>query len=214
MTDRPTNDEREALIAGDRAGALGPEEAADLALLAELLADPSTWAEPDPALEEAVVAAVAGAEPAALADADADAKPEPAARPTPIGPTAIDSRPRRQRRRGVALSVLAVAAAVVIVLGVVVATRNGTRADFKAQLTATAIAPGASGSAAITHNDAGFRIQLNAAGLPATAGRSVLPGVVEERARDPRADRDIQFQRRSHHPLVGRFPGRNSTPSP
>ena len=163
MTDRPTNDEREALIVGDRAGALGPEEAADLALLAELLADPSTWVEPDPALEDAVVRAVSEAEPAS----------EPAVPPaphTPIGPTAIHSRPNNQRWRGVALSVLAVAAAVVIVLGVVVATRSGTAVDFRAQLSATAIAPGANGSAAITHNDAGFRIALNATGLPALSG--------------------------------------------
>ena len=46
MTDRPTNEEREALIAGGHAGALEPDEAAELALLADLLADPSTWAEP------------------------------------------------------------------------------------------------------------------------------------------------------------------------
>ena len=46
MNGRPTNEEREALIAGDRAGSLEPDEAADLALLAGLLGDPSTWAEP------------------------------------------------------------------------------------------------------------------------------------------------------------------------
>ena len=46
MTDRPTNEEREALITGDGARALERDEAAELALLADLLADPSTWAEP------------------------------------------------------------------------------------------------------------------------------------------------------------------------
>ena len=56
MTDSPTNEEREALIAGDRAGALEPDEAAELALLADLLADPSTWAEPSAGLEDTVVA--------------------------------------------------------------------------------------------------------------------------------------------------------------
>jgi Anti-sigma-K factor rskA len=163
MTDRPTNDELEALIAGDRAGALGLEEAADLALMAKLLADPSTWAEPDPALEDAVVRAVSEAEP--------ENEPAvPSEGPAPIGPTAIHSRPNGRRWRGAALSILAVAAAVVIVLGIVVATRNRAGVDFRSQLTATAIAPGANGSAAITHNDAGFRIVLNATGLPALPG--------------------------------------------
>ena len=63
MTDRPTNEEREALIAGDRAGALGPDEGNRSRLMADLLADPSTWVEPDAGLEDAVVRAVVGGEP-------------------------------------------------------------------------------------------------------------------------------------------------------
>ena len=46
MTDRPTNEEREKLLADARGGALDPQEAAELALLADVLADSSTWAEP------------------------------------------------------------------------------------------------------------------------------------------------------------------------
>jgi hypothetical protein len=152
MSERPTKEEREALVAGDRAGALEPDEAAELALLAQLLADPSTWAEPDPGLEDAVLRAVAAAE------------PDQGAVPAAAGPRAS----RRQRKAGdrrLVLPVLAAAAAIAIVLGVVVATRSTTHNEFKSQLTATALAPAASGSAGITRNDAGFRIVLDTRGL-------------------------------------------------
>ena len=65
MNDRLTNEQREALIAGDCAGLLAPDEAADVALLAVLLGDPSTWAEPNAGLEDGVVQAVENAPPAA-----------------------------------------------------------------------------------------------------------------------------------------------------
>jgi hypothetical protein len=63
MSERPTNEEREALIANEHAGALEPDEAAELALLADLLADLSTWTEPGAGLEDTVVQAVVNAEP-------------------------------------------------------------------------------------------------------------------------------------------------------
>jgi hypothetical protein len=65
MNDRLTNEQREALIAGDCAGSLAPGQAADVALLAALLGDPSTWAEPNAGLEDGVVRAVKSAPPAA-----------------------------------------------------------------------------------------------------------------------------------------------------
>jgi Anti-sigma-K factor rskA len=185
MSERPTKEEREALVAGDRAGALEADEAADLALLADLLADPSTWAEPDPGLEAAILRAVAAAEPdapAAAPDVAAGsvAQPNaPAARVAqPDAPSAegepttalpsIARLPQRDagpRRRRLVLPVLAAAAAIAIVLGVVAATRSTTHNQFKSQLTATALAPAASGSAGIVRNDAGFRITLDTKGL-------------------------------------------------
>jgi hypothetical protein len=59
-----------------------------------------------------------------------------------------------------------VAAAVAIVLGTVVEAGRGTSADFRAQLSATGLAPGARASADVTRNKAGFRIVLDADGLP------------------------------------------------
>ena len=57
MNERMTNEELAALIAADDADPLEPDELAELALLADVLADPSTWSEPDAALEDAVVQA-------------------------------------------------------------------------------------------------------------------------------------------------------------
>ena len=153
MNDRLTNEQREALITGDRAGSLAPDEVADVALLAVLLSDASTWAEPHPSLEDGVVQAVESVPPAAEASA-----------------VAGTNRPRRDattRRRRVVVSALSAAAAIAIGVGAVVVARRGTNADFKAQLSATAVAPAARASANVTRNGAGFRFVLDAHGLPA-----------------------------------------------
>jgi len=150
MTDRPTNDEREKLLADARGGALEPEEAAELSLLADVLGDSSTWAEPGAGLEDAVVRAVADAEPTTT---------------TPQAPTAR-SEPTRRRRRLLA-SALAAAAVIATVVATVLVTRGGTSPDYEAQLRATGPAPGAHASADITRNDAGFQITLDAERLPA-----------------------------------------------
>ena len=145
------------MIAGDRADALEPDEAAELALLADLLADPSTWAEPQPGLEDAVVRAVADAEPAAATPVDtmrhaahARACASPPARRR-CQRRGRSRRRSRDHRRGRARN------------------PGGTDPDYKAQLSATGLAPGAHASADITRNDAGFRITLDAQRSPAAA---------------------------------------------
>lgn len=152
MNERRTNEDREALLAGDRAGELEPDEAAELALLADVLADPSIWAEPSGALEDAVVQAVVEAEPAPALTAM---------------PTTTTTRPERAHHwRRFALSAGGIAATIAIVFGAVIATEGGTSPAFTAQLGATALAPRAHASAGITRNNAGFRIALDAHGLP------------------------------------------------
>jgi anti-sigma-K factor RskA len=152
MNEGRTNDDREALLAGELGDELGPDEAAELALLADVLGDPSTWAEPSGGLEEAVVQAVGQAE------------PSPAVTAMP-GTTA--ARPERaQHWRRFALSAGGIAATIAIVFGAVIATEGGTAPAFTAQLRATALAPGSRASAGITRNKAGFRIALDAHGLP------------------------------------------------
>ncbi len=152
MSDQLSNEEREAMIAGDRAGALDADEAAEVAFLAALLADPSTWVEPSADLEDAVVRALADAEP--VGDASV----------TPIAPAAR-RRAASPRRRG-AWSVAAVAAAVAIALGVFGVVHGRTSTDFEGRLSATGLAPGARATVEITHNRAGFRVVLDAHGLP------------------------------------------------
>ena len=69
MNDRPTREERESWIAGGRSSALADDDRAELALLADLLAHPSTWAEPNAGLEDSVVHAVLDAAPASSVSA-------------------------------------------------------------------------------------------------------------------------------------------------
>ena len=139
MNDRLTNEEREA---------------AELALLAGRLGDPSAWAEPRAGLEDVVVQAVVNA-PAPVDDSRDSASVD------------VARRSRKPRRRRFTLSAVGVAAAVAIVFGSVVEDGRGTRADFTARLSATGLAPRARASADVTRNKAGFRIVLDADGLPA-----------------------------------------------
>jgi anti-sigma-K factor RskA len=153
MTDRPTNEERERLIADARGEPLDSREAAELPLLADVLADSSTWAEPSPELEDAVAGAVA--------DADATrTKP----------PTSVARRQAKSRRWPRVLVSVAAAAVIATVVATVVVTRGGTSPDFESQLTATGSAPGAHANADITHNDAGFEIELDPDRLPPLRG--------------------------------------------
>ena len=150
MSDRPTNEEREKLLADARGGALDPQEAPELELLADVLGDSSTWAEPRAGLEDAVVRAVADAEPTTTSSRTPTARSE-----------------ARRRRRRVLASALAAAALIATVVATVLVTREGTSPDYEAQLRGTVSAPRAQASADITRNDAGFRITLDANGLPA-----------------------------------------------
>jgi hypothetical protein len=150
MNDRPRNDDGAALIAGDALDRLGPEERAELALLADLLADPATWAEPRPELEAAVLEAVADAR----ANSPAVASPAPTAAPT-----------RRRARPRAFVAAVAVAAAIVAGIAYVT-TSTEASADFTAELEATPLAPAARAAAAITHTDEGFRVVLESRGLP------------------------------------------------
>jgi Anti-sigma-K factor rskA len=150
MTDRPTNEEREKLLADARGGALDPQQAAELELLADVLGDSSTWAEPRAGLEDAVVRAVADAEPTTTRSRTPTARSE-----------------ARRRRRRVLASVLAAAAVIATVVATVLVTRGGTSPGYEAQLRGTVSAPRAQASADITRDDAGFRITLDANDLPA-----------------------------------------------
>jgi len=116
----------------------------DLELLDDLLAQPSTWVEPAPDLEDRVVWAVAEAAPA----------------PSRQSTTA------RSWRRTTSLLAVAAAIAITVVVGAVALRHSASSADYAGRLQATGLAPGARASAHITHTDAGFRVVLDARGLP------------------------------------------------
>lgn len=162
MIEHPNDEDRRKLVVGDDAGALGPDEAAELALLTGVLGDPSTWVEPSADLEDAIVRAVANA-PAAAGPTEAADRRE------------VQSLRRRRapsRRWRLASAATVAAAAAVAVGAIVVSLGGGASADFTAQLAATEVVPGAHASAAITRNAGGFRIVLDASGLsPLPAGQ-------------------------------------------
>jgi hypothetical protein len=139
MSDLTPHEDREAMIIDSYEGPLGPDEVADAALLAEILADSSAWAEPRADLEDDIVRAVEQDTPA-------------------------PSKSRWSSRRMFLLS--AAAALVVVAIGALVVARDHPSNDFKTTLRATELAPAARGEGEITHNRAGFRIEMYAHDLP------------------------------------------------
>jgi len=128
--------------------------------LAELLANPSTWAEARPGLEDTIVEAVM--------NDDVVPDDEPIASPV----TSLDERRRRGRNRRRLMVPAAAAAAVVAVFGFMVSTSNGAGPAFTAEMAPTAVVANAHGSARIDRNSGGFRISLDADGLePLTQGQ-------------------------------------------
>jgi len=141
------DDDRIGYLAGE-GGELDSTERADLDALRALLADPAVWAEPDPGLEDQVVAAIAAERTS--------------------GSSSATHRRRGDRGRRPWITVAAGAAAVLVVVGIAVsrATGGSSPQRFAATLTGTALAPSASGSATLTRTDAGWRIVLHTTGLP------------------------------------------------
>jgi Anti-sigma-K factor rskA len=134
---------------GDR---LDDDDREDLDDVRALLADPSVWAEPSSDLEDAVVAAVS---------ADASARPS----------TAVLAAGRKRRARWLrAGAVIGAAAAVAVVLVGVLSLGDGQQAPLAASLDGTEVLPEAEGYATFTSTDAGWRIELDATGLPRLEG--------------------------------------------
>jgi hypothetical protein len=145
-----TDDDRVADLAGDDGVSLDPADLEELEELRALLADSSVWAEPDASLEDRVVAAIT---------TEASQRP---GRP-------VASRPRsRSRTKGWTLAVVGVAAAAIIAVAVTFSLRStgSSGEQLSMGLTATDLAPGAKGDATLTKTVSGWRIELDATGLP------------------------------------------------
>ena len=120
---------------------LTPGERAELERVRHVLADPAVWMEPAPDLQEAVVAAIAQ-----------------------------EARAGRQRHR-IRLAVAGVAATVLIAAGVTVGLQanRAEPVEFTASLSGTELAPDAAGDVTLTKTPSGWKIRLNATGLPRRA---------------------------------------------
>jgi hypothetical protein len=136
-----TDDDRVAELAGEEGDALDPIEQAQLEELRALLADPAVWAEPDPELEDVIVAAITAE----------------GARP-PAPPNVVPL-PRKNRRPWL-IALAGVAAAAVIAVVAVVAFRDtGSSAEhFSIGLP--------SGKVEFTKHDSGWQVYLDVSDLP------------------------------------------------
>jgi hypothetical protein len=154
------DEQRINYLAGEDGGSLAAEDRVELDQLRAMLAEPSTWAEPDPALEDRVVAAIIEGSGAGAASAGALASSGPAPRSA-----------RRRRRlslpRWQIYSLAGVAAAAVAAIVIALSVSGGSPPQqFAMVVTGTNLAPGVHGSATLTKTNSGWRIELAAGGLP------------------------------------------------
>jgi Anti-sigma-K factor rskA, C-terminal len=147
-----SDDDRIAYLAGEGAGSLTAQERSELDELRGLLGAPATWEQPDPGLEDRVVAAIAD---------EAQARPSSARARRPVFR-------RRPIFRRPAYAVAGFAAVVAAVVAIALAVGNSARAptQFAMVVSGTPLAPGANGSATLTKTGSGWRIELSATGLP------------------------------------------------
>lgn len=165
------DDDRIAYLSGEHAESLSAEDRADLDDLRALLRTPSAWAEPGPDLEDRVVAAIAAqASARARAGEVGTSQAE-----TPRRTEAPSAAPAGKRRRltwlrpAYALGGAALAAVVAVVIVVSMGSSGPSALHFAMVLNGTSLAPAAHGNAMLTKTTAGWRIQLNATGLPRLA---------------------------------------------
>ena len=161
-----SDDDRIAYLSGEPVDSLSPQERAELDDLRGLLSTPATWEEPDAALEDRIVSAIA----------DEARRTPPAESAPPAEPQAGQAQPQARRAGGfrwpfrrpaLVLGGLATAAAAIVV-AIVLAIANSSPAplQFAMVVSGTSLAPGAHGSATLTKMTSGWEIQLSAAGLP------------------------------------------------
>jgi len=162
-----SEDDRIAYLAGDAVESLTERERAELDEVRALLEHPAMWEQPDPALEEHVVASIAEEAQARPASARLR-KPAFHRRLVPRRPlqaiAGVVTRIPRRPRYPLAGAAAAAAAALIVAL----AANNPAPSaqQFAMVVSGTGLAPGAHGSATLTKTSSGWRIELSATGLP------------------------------------------------
>jgi Anti-sigma-K factor rskA len=165
-----SDDDRIAYLSGEPVDSLTPRERAELDELRTLLETPATWEEPDGALEDRIVSAIA--------DEARRSQPVERAPAAPDAPAAAQTARRRRpgwlfRRPALAFGGLATAAAAIVV-AIVLAVGGSSPAplQFAMVVSGTSLAPSAHGSATLTKMSSGWEIKLSATGLPHLSGSS------------------------------------------
>jgi hypothetical protein len=162
-----SEDDRIAYLAGDAVESLTARERAELDEVRALLDGPAVWAQPDPALEERVVAAIAEEAQARLATAPVR-RPAFDRRLVPRRPLQAIARIAAQipRRPRYAISAAVAAAAAALIVAVAANNPAQRAQQFAMVVSGTDLAPAARGSATLTKTSSGWRIELSATGLP------------------------------------------------
>jgi hypothetical protein len=152
-----SDEDRIAYLAGDIGAPLDPDEQVDLDAVRDLLSDPAMWAEPEPSLEDRIVAAIT-----------AEAAEGRRGQPVALSPARAGRRRRQSRRRPLLSGAVGAAAAVLVAIAITVAvTTGGSSAQrFTAALSANDVVPGATATATLTRTTSGWEIELHASGLP------------------------------------------------
>jgi hypothetical protein len=164
-----SDNDRISYLSGEAVASLTAQERAELDELRTLLETPATWEEPDPALEDRIVSAIADE---ARRERGAQTAP---AETAPAAPTTAKPKTRRVlgiswplRRPALAFGGLATAAVAIVVAIVLAVGSGGSPAplQFAMVVSGTPLAPGAHGSATLTKMTSGWEIKLSATGLP------------------------------------------------
>jgi hypothetical protein len=164
-----SDDDRILYLSGEPVDSLAPQERAELDELRALLETPATWEEPDAALEDRIVNAIA--DEARRVRPVETAPQAPQAPPAPAPPAKSRGFRWPFRRPTFVLGGFATAAAAIIVAIVIaVGGSSSSPLQYAMVVSGTSLAPGAHGSATLTKMTSGWEIQLSATGLTHLSG--------------------------------------------
>jgi hypothetical protein len=157
--DPMNDDELIAYLAGEATTPGDPAKRAELDKLRGLLSDEAVWIEPRADMQEGIVGAIARAG----ANSSDSGEDQESTAPTDGRENVVELRSRWRR-----YAILGAAAAVLFVVGLTIGlTNDGNESiDFEASLEGTHLAPDASGQVTMTRTASGWKIHLQAQGLP------------------------------------------------